>query len=105
MRVFVRVLAGIVGLVLFGVLKWAFDSFLWDWFVQFIEVRWHFKEATLIASVSSYMFPILIVAACVAALYFLIRTDIVTKAQQLQSVSAQDTNRYIDSLRGDSLYR
>jgi hypothetical protein len=58
MRVFARVSAGIVGLVLIGVLKWAFDSFLWDWFVQFIEVRWHLKEATLIASVSSYVFPI-----------------------------------------------
>jgi hypothetical protein len=95
MRGFVRVLAGIVWLVLVGVLKWAFDSFLWDWLVQFIDVRLHLKEATLIASVSSYVFPILIAAACIAALYFFIRTDVFAGAQQVQLGSAQDTKRYL----------
>jgi hypothetical protein len=87
-----KALIAVLGLVFVGFLKWAFDHFLWDWFVQFIEVRWHLKEAALIASVSSYAFPILIVAACIAALYFLIRTDVFA-AQQL--ASAQDTNRYM----------
>jgi len=71
-----RALVGLVGLFLSGVLKWAFDHFLWDWLTDFLEVKWHLKEATLIASVSSYVFPVLIVAGCIALLYWLARHDI-----------------------------
>jgi hypothetical protein len=60
-----RTLIGIVAVFFVGVLNWAFDHFLWDWFTNFLEVKWHLKEATLIASISSYVVPVLIVAACV----------------------------------------
>jgi hypothetical protein len=74
-----RPLIGVVGLLLFGTLKWAFDHFLWDWFIQFLEVKWHFREATLIASVSSYVIPLLLVVVCVLLLYWLVRHDVATK--------------------------
>jgi len=96
MRVFIRVMVGIFWLLLATVLKWAFDHFLWDWFVQFLDVRWHFKEATLIASVSSYVLPLLFSLFCVAAIYWLARREL-----QLLSVDATgpalapDTQRYM----------
>jgi hypothetical protein len=82
-----RRLIGIVSLLFFGVLKWAFDHFLWDWFVKLIEDRWHFSEPALIASVSSYVIPALIVAACVILLYRVAHHDLATRTQREKLVS------------------
>jgi len=71
-----RALAWALVIVLAAVLHWAFDHFLWDWFSQSLEAKWHIKEAQLIASVSSYVIPILIVIFCLAAIYWLLHQDI-----------------------------
>ena len=71
-----RPLIGVVSLLLFGALKWAFDHFLWDWLIDFLEVNWHFREAMLIAFVSSYVIPALIVAACIVSIYWLAHHDV-----------------------------
>src|SRR6202030_639647 len=90
-----------VGLLLTAILHWAFDHFLWDWLIQFLEVRWHFGEATLIASVSSYIIPLLIVVSCVVALYWLLRQDIAAKqvASPRPDMKVSDA---IDSIVNDS---
>jgi hypothetical protein len=90
-----RPLIGIVSLLFFGVLKWAFDHFLWDWFVKLIEDRWHFSEPTLIASVSSYVIPALVVTACVILLYRLAHHDLATRTQRKKLVSVASGPEWI----------
>jgi hypothetical protein len=105
-----RPLIGIVGVVFVGILKWAFDHFLWDWLANFLEVKRHFKEATLIASVSSYVIPFLIVVVCIVSLYWLVHLDLGGRARQpvsslsrspawcqkdVEPAATDDTNRYM----------
>jgi hypothetical protein len=106
-----RPVIGIIGLGFAGILKWAFDHFLWDWLANFLEVKRHFKEATLIASVSSYVIPFLIVIVCIVSLYWLVRLDVIGRARQPASsllpspawrqkevepaATGPDTNRYM----------
>ena len=63
--------------IIFGVVvdffHWAFDHFMWDWFINVLETKWHLREAELIASVSSYVLPGFGAILCFAAMYLLVR--------------------------------
>ena len=63
--------------IIFGVVvdffHWAFDHFMWDWFINVLETKWHLREAELIASVSSYVLPGFGAILCLAAMYLLVR--------------------------------
>jgi hypothetical protein len=74
-----RSLVALLGLLFVGVLKWAFDHFIWDWFITYIEAKWNLREATLIVSVSSYAIPLLITIFCLMAIYWLMRWDLEKK--------------------------
>lgn len=66
MRTFVN---WIFGLLLFGVLKWAFNSFAWDALVQALQSRFGIKEADVIAAASSFLIPGIIAFLSIAGAY------------------------------------
>lgn len=64
-----RVLYSFFILVLFGVLKWAFDSFVWDATVHILQSKFGVSEANVITGISSFIFPGLIAFGTIAGAY------------------------------------
>jgi len=69
----------LVGILLTGILRWAFDHFKWDWLVILLEEKWNLKEAELIALVSSYVIPAVGAIICLMAIYLLLRYEFATR--------------------------
>lgn len=61
-----------VGL-LWAVLKWGFDHFLWDALFQFLESKFGLKEANALTSVVSNVAPALLAIGALRGMYFLAR--------------------------------
>jgi len=85
-------LIGIVGFVLWGIFWWAFDHFVWDTLIWFLEDRWHFREATLIASGLSYVIPLGGALLCIIIIYRLARAHVVSSAQWQQQPRTATTS-------------
>lgn len=66
-------ISGVFAAVLWGAFKWAFDNFLWDWFTRYLETTWHIDEAAVIANVSSFVGPTLIVGASYWGMWWALR--------------------------------
>jgi len=79
MRAVIFFLVGIFWLGLTGILRWAFDHFMWDWLVILLEEKWNLKEAELIALVSSYVIPAVGAIICLMAIYLLLRYEFATR--------------------------
>jgi len=94
MRAWSTAALGLLGVILEECFRWAFDHFLWDWLIQFFETTWHFKEAELIASISSYVVPIVGAALCIIAIYWLLRHEM-AKGQIPLATHPLGANRYM----------
>jgi hypothetical protein len=66
-----KIIFGLLWAALGFLLKWILDNALYDWFVHYLEDRWGIKEAALIASISSYVVPLLLAGAIVVLVYHL----------------------------------
>jgi hypothetical protein len=55
--------------ILFGVLRWAFNSFAWDIAVHILQSKFGIAEAEVIAGISSFIVPGLLAVAAVAGAY------------------------------------
>jgi hypothetical protein len=63
------------GFALVGVLKWAFDNFAWDAFIQFFETRVGLKEADVITAAFSFIIPVAITICAVMGIYGVVRYE------------------------------
>ena len=83
MRPFFRnALLALATLILWPILRWLLDNALFDWFTDYLDKHWHIKEADLIASVSSYVIPLLLSALVVAFVYWLARQPTVAETHE-----------------------
>jgi hypothetical protein len=94
--------AAIVWLFLYGVFTWAFDSFLWDWFTQYLQTAWHIKEADVIVTVSSFIGPALVVGASYWVLWKLSKSSVET-ASAVQFNADMPIAEAIDYIVNDSI--
>src|SRR6266446_2522303 len=64
-----RFLLVLCGLFVAAVIKWLFDHLLYDWLARTIESQFGVSEADLIATVSSFVFPVLIAGGAIVVAY------------------------------------
>jgi len=62
-------LNSIFAILLFGVLKWAFNSFAWDATVHILQSKFGIAEADVIAAASSFVVPGIIAFLAIAGAY------------------------------------
>jgi hypothetical protein len=65
----IKLIIGVLWSLLGLAIWWILDHALFDWFVHYLEDKWDFKEATLIASISSYVIPAIVSAIIIAIVY------------------------------------
>jgi hypothetical protein len=53
----------VICVALWGLITWALDHFLWDWFTHYLETDWHIEEVRLMAHLSSGGVATLVVGA------------------------------------------
>ncbi len=81
-------------LLLFG--KWILDHALFDWFVHYLEDTWNIKEASLIASISSYVIPAVASAVVITIVYRVARHEWGSKTDNpLPDMKVSDAIDYI----------
>jgi len=95
MRARLIAVLGFAWALLSGVFYWALPHLLWDWLIQFLEKTWHFKEAELIASISSYAVPMVGAALCVIAIYMVLRHEMARGHLPQLAISLINASKYM----------
>jgi hypothetical protein len=85
------VLHWVFGIVLLGVLRWAFVSFAWDTTVHILQSKLGISEAEVITGMSSFIIPGILAFCSIAGTYILARRYPVSSSTHAIALPAQRT--------------
>jgi hypothetical protein len=76
-----------LGAALWGVLKWAFDHFVWEWLTHTLESELGVRWTEIVANASSFLVPLLLAIAIIGTIFHIAKGTLAANPQPNMKVS------------------